>query len=146
MDEQSSDLECRGCVDLLADYVDGNLETSQRIVDVILGWPLRKGARWNEFGGSFIYPMGEEFVAIGFVAGLEARRPAKLRFRRFQVVELLEPRGELERLEGSPGVTPARWRQVTARVLLEPATVGKARECVLKRNFSCFFFFGLGFR
>ena len=36
-----------------------------------LGWPLRKGARWNEFGGSFIYPMGEDKVAIGFVAGLD---------------------------------------------------------------------------
>src|SRR6185436_16336825 len=36
-----------------------------------LGWPLRKGARWNEFGGSFIYPMGEDKVGIGFVAGLD---------------------------------------------------------------------------
>ena len=36
-----------------------------------MGWPLRKGARWNEFGGSFIYPMGEDKVAIGFVAGLD---------------------------------------------------------------------------
>ena len=36
-----------------------------------LGWPLRKGARWNEFGGSFIYPMGEDKVCIGFVAGLD---------------------------------------------------------------------------
>ena len=36
-----------------------------------MGWPLRKGARWNEFGGSFIYPMGENKVCIGFVAGLD---------------------------------------------------------------------------
>ena len=36
-----------------------------------MGWPLRKGARWNEFGGSFIYPMGEDKVGIGFVAGLD---------------------------------------------------------------------------
>jgi electron-transferring-flavoprotein dehydrogenase len=36
-----------------------------------MGWPLRKSARWNEFGGSFIYPMGEDKVAIGFVAGLD---------------------------------------------------------------------------
>src|SRR5688572_13200005 len=36
-----------------------------------MGWPLRKGARWNEFGGSFIYPMGEDKVCIGFVAGLD---------------------------------------------------------------------------
>jgi len=36
-----------------------------------MGWPLRKGARWNEFGGSFIYPMGEDKVCLGFVAGLD---------------------------------------------------------------------------
>ena len=36
-----------------------------------MGWPLRKGARWNEFGGSFIYPMGEDKVGLGFVAGLD---------------------------------------------------------------------------
>jgi electron-transferring-flavoprotein dehydrogenase len=36
-----------------------------------MGWPLRKGARWNEFGGSFIYPMGEDKLCIGFVAGLD---------------------------------------------------------------------------
>ena len=36
-----------------------------------MGWPLRKSARYGEFGGSFIYPMGEEHVSIGFVVGLE---------------------------------------------------------------------------
>ena len=38
-----------------------------------LGWPLRTFAGYGEFGGSFIYPMGDDVVAIGFVAGLEAR-------------------------------------------------------------------------
>ena len=38
-----------------------------------LGWPLRKRAKYGEFGGSFIYPMGDDMVTIGFVAGLEAR-------------------------------------------------------------------------
>ncbi len=38
-----------------------------------LGWPLRKRARYGEFGGSFIYPMGDDHVSIGFVAGLEYR-------------------------------------------------------------------------
>ena len=38
-----------------------------------LGWPLRTAAGYGEFGGSFIYPMGEELVSIGFVAGLEAK-------------------------------------------------------------------------
>jgi electron-transferring-flavoprotein dehydrogenase len=36
-----------------------------------LGWPLRKGAKWNEFGGSFIYPMGEDKLCIGMVIGLD---------------------------------------------------------------------------
>jgi electron-transferring-flavoprotein dehydrogenase len=38
-----------------------------------LGWPLRALAGYGEFGGSFIYPMGEDLVSIGFVAGLESR-------------------------------------------------------------------------
>ncbi len=36
-----------------------------------MGWPLRSGARYNEFGGSFIYPMGEDKICIGMVAGLD---------------------------------------------------------------------------
>src|SRR6266496_1082538 len=36
-----------------------------------MGWPLRKGARYREFGGSFIYPMGEDKVSIGLVVGLD---------------------------------------------------------------------------
>src|SRR6185312_14046662 len=29
-----------------------------------MGWPLRKSPRFNEFGGSFIYPMGEDKLCI----------------------------------------------------------------------------------
>jgi Dehydrogenases (flavoproteins) len=36
-----------------------------------MGWPLRKGAQYREFGGSFIYPMGEDKVCIGMVVGLD---------------------------------------------------------------------------
>jgi electron-transferring-flavoprotein dehydrogenase len=40
-----------------------------------LGWPLRSGAKWKEFGGSWIYPMNREGekpkVSIGFVTGLD---------------------------------------------------------------------------
>jgi electron-transferring-flavoprotein dehydrogenase len=36
-----------------------------------MGWPLRKRARYGEFGGSWIYPMGDEYVSLGFVVGLE---------------------------------------------------------------------------
>ena len=36
-----------------------------------LGWPLRWRPKWKEAGGSFIYPMGEDKVAIGLVVGLD---------------------------------------------------------------------------
>jgi len=36
-----------------------------------LGWPLRYGAKYHEFGGSWIYPMGEDRVSLGFVVGLD---------------------------------------------------------------------------
>jgi electron-transferring-flavoprotein dehydrogenase len=36
-----------------------------------LGWPLRYGASHHEFGGSWIYPMGDDRVSIGFVIGLD---------------------------------------------------------------------------
>jgi electron-transferring-flavoprotein dehydrogenase len=36
-----------------------------------MGWPLRKSAKYNEFGGSFIYPMGEDKVCLGMVVGLD---------------------------------------------------------------------------
>ena len=37
-----------------------------------MGWPLRKSAKYGEFGGSFIYPMGDDMLSLGFVAGLES--------------------------------------------------------------------------
>jgi electron-transferring-flavoprotein dehydrogenase len=36
-----------------------------------MGWPLSGKRSRREFGGSFIYPLGESMVAIGFVAGLD---------------------------------------------------------------------------
>jgi electron-transferring-flavoprotein dehydrogenase len=44
----------------------------QRVIHT-MGWPLRAGARYREFGGSFIYPMGDELVSIGLVVGLDYR-------------------------------------------------------------------------
>jgi electron-transferring-flavoprotein dehydrogenase len=38
-----------------------------------MGWPLRAAARFREFGGSFIYPMGEDMVTVGMVVGLDHR-------------------------------------------------------------------------
>jgi electron-transferring-flavoprotein dehydrogenase len=36
-----------------------------------LGWPLRFGPKYHEYGGSWIYPMGEDKISLGFVVGLD---------------------------------------------------------------------------
>jgi electron-transferring-flavoprotein dehydrogenase len=38
-----------------------------------MGWPLRARAKYREFGGSFIYPMGDDMLTIGMVVGLDYR-------------------------------------------------------------------------
>ena len=38
-----------------------------------MGWPLRAAAKYREFGGSFIYPMGDDMVTLGMVVGLDHR-------------------------------------------------------------------------
>jgi electron-transferring-flavoprotein dehydrogenase len=38
-----------------------------------MGWPLRAGSKYREFGGSFIYPMGDDMVTVGMVVGLDHR-------------------------------------------------------------------------
>jgi electron-transferring-flavoprotein dehydrogenase len=41
-----------------------------------MGWPLRPEARFREFGGSFVYPMGDDMLTIGMVVGLDYRDAA----------------------------------------------------------------------
>jgi electron-transferring-flavoprotein dehydrogenase len=38
-----------------------------------MGWPLRPAKKFREFGGSFVYPMGDDMVTIGMVVGLDYR-------------------------------------------------------------------------
>jgi len=38
-----------------------------------MGWPLRPQARYREFGGSFVYPLGPDHLALGMVVGLDYR-------------------------------------------------------------------------
>jgi electron-transferring-flavoprotein dehydrogenase len=38
-----------------------------------MGWPLRGRAKYREFGGSFVYPMGDDLVTLGMVVGLDYR-------------------------------------------------------------------------
>ena len=50
-------------------------KVEQPLRDVIhtMGWPLRKAAKYREFGGSFLYPMGDDMLTIGMVVGLDYR-------------------------------------------------------------------------
>jgi electron-transferring-flavoprotein dehydrogenase len=41
-----------------------------------MGWPLRGRKKYREFGGAFVYPLGEEHVTIGMVVGLDYRDAA----------------------------------------------------------------------
>jgi electron-transferring-flavoprotein dehydrogenase len=41
-----------------------------------MGWPLRGRRKYREFGGSFVYPLGEDLVTIGMVVGLDYRDAA----------------------------------------------------------------------
>ena len=53
-----------------------------------MGWPLKFAAKYREFGGSFIYPMGEDKVSMGLVVGLDYKRRALLGARRLPGAEV----------------------------------------------------------
>ncbi len=59
-----------------------------------MGWPLRPQARYREFGGSFIYPMGDDMLSIGMVVGLDYRDPT------------LSPHDLLQQLKTHPKIRP----------------------------------------
>ncbi len=42
-----------------------------RVIHTLAGWPLKISARYHQIGGSWIYPMGEDRVSIGFVVDLD---------------------------------------------------------------------------
>jgi electron-transferring-flavoprotein dehydrogenase len=67
-----------------------------------MGWPLRFAAKYREFGGSFMYPMGEDRVSLGFVVGLDYKDA------RFSVHDALQQMKEhplfAKRLEGGKRV------------------------------------------
>ena len=42
-----------------------------RVIHTI-GWPLKLGSKWREYGGAWLYPMGGNMVSIGMVVGLDA--------------------------------------------------------------------------
>ncbi len=62
-----------------------------------MGWPLKLRAKYREFGGSWLYPMGEDRISLGFVVGLDYRdarfsvHDALQQFKRHPMIsELLE--------------------------------------------------------
>jgi electron-transferring-flavoprotein dehydrogenase len=59
-----------------------------------MGWPLRSGAEYREFGGSFLYPLGAEHAAIGMVVGLDYRDA------------VLSVHDLLQELKTHPGIRP----------------------------------------
>ena len=69
-----------------------------------MGWPLRTRARYREFGGSFIYPMGDDMLTIGMVVGLDYRD-----------VEL-SPHDLLQELKTHPKMREAARRRRARRV------------------------------
>ena len=78
-----------------------------------MGWPLRFAAKYREFGGSFIYPMGEDKISMGLVVGLDYRDA------RFSVHDALQ------QLKGHPLVAgPDRGRQAR-RLGRQDAAVGR---------------------
>jgi len=52
------------------------VEKPLRSIVHTMGWPLRPSPRYREFGGSFIYPMGDDMLTIGMVVGLDYRDAA----------------------------------------------------------------------
>ncbi|MGI8904702.1 MAG: 4Fe-4S dicluster domain-containing protein [Solirubrobacteraceae bacterium] len=42
-----------------------------RVIHTLAGWPLKLSAKYHQIGGSWIYPMGEDRVSIGFVVDLD---------------------------------------------------------------------------
>jgi electron-transferring-flavoprotein dehydrogenase len=42
-----------------------------RVIHTLAGWPLKISAKYHQIGGSWIYPMGEDRVSIGFVVDLD---------------------------------------------------------------------------
>jgi electron-transferring-flavoprotein dehydrogenase len=42
-----------------------------RVIHTLAGWPLKIPSKYHQIGGSWIYPMGEDRVSIGFVVDLD---------------------------------------------------------------------------
>ena len=92
-----------------------------------LGWPLRYGAKHQEFGGSWIYPMGDDRVSIGFVVGLDYTDATVsghdlLQQFKTQQARARDPRGRQARRVGREG-------DPRGRLLGDAEAHGAGRSC-----------------
>ena len=98
-----------------------------------MGWPLRGGKRFREFGGSFIYPMGDDMVTLGMVVGPRLPRRRAVRPRRAAGAEDAQARAQDPRRrraravgrEDDPRGRPAGRAQAPARE--RPAALRRRR-------------------
>ena len=90
-----------------------------------MGWPLRTSASFGEFGGSFIYPMGDDLVTVGFVAGLES---ADVEFSVHDVLQEFKTHRLIWKiLGGGERVAVGGQDDHGGRLLLAPEPVQRAR-------------------
>ena len=95
-----------------------------------MGWPLRTSASFGEFGGSFIYPMGDDLVTVGVVAGLES---ADVEFSVHDVLQEFKTHRLIWKILGGagqvlPGERRRSWKAATTgfRTATTQAWSGKA--------------------
>ena len=96
-----------------------------------MGWPLRPQAKSREFGGSFIYPMGDDLVAIGMVVGLDYRDP---KLNPHDLLQVLKTHPTVRAiLEGGDHVSGAP-RPSRRRVPRPAPSAPRARSPALRRR------------
>jgi electron-transferring-flavoprotein dehydrogenase len=95
-----------------------------------LGWPLRGGARWREFGGTWLYPLGEHQVSLGLVVGLDyadaSLSPHDLlqEFKRHPLVRpILDGGARHERGWGAKTIPEGGWYALPRRLAVPGAVL-----------------------
>ena len=100
-----------------------------------MGWPLRASARYREFGGSFIYPLGDDMVSLGMVVGLDYRDARALGARPVAGAEdasarQAHPRGRRARRVGREDDSGGRLRRAAE-------AFGAGRSALRRRRRAC---------
>ena len=100
---------------LLVSHTDGAMDLVEQTVSGA-GWACERTeeglihcasmTKWGEFGGSFIYPMGEDMVTVGMVVGLDYRDYVKIDPRYFRPTEVETLLGDPSKAKAKLGWTP----------------------------------------